>query len=230
MSFPSAHTRHALADWGLSALVTLLLLEIVVLSPLVELGTLDRHVTDAAFVLALLAAVAALSWRNLLARCFIAASAGAAAVRLANIVLPDASLRAWDASLTIASAGLLAALVLWQVFTPGRMNVHRLLGAVAAYLLIGLGFAQVYRLIAHWAPPAFLVQGGPMPYDALVPRLEYYSFVALTSLGFGDIVPLHPVARAVTILETLVGVLYPAVLLGYLVSLEARAGHDERER
>ena len=150
-------------------------------------------------------------------------------MRVANLFLTDASLRVWDASLTLASAALLAALVLWQVFTPGRMSVHRLLGAIAAYLLIGMGFAQVYRLITHWAPPAFLVQGVPIPYDALVPRLEYYSFVALTSLGFGDIVPVHPIARSVTILETLVGVLYPAVLLGYLVSLERRATHDDRE-
>ena len=230
MPFPSAHARHSLADWGLSALVMLLVVEITVLGPLTELGTLDRHMTDAAFVAALLVAVAALSWRNLLARCFLATAAGTVAIRLANLVVPDASLRVWDACLTMTSAALLAALVLWQVFTPGRMNVHRLLGAIAAYLLIGMGFAQVYRLIVLWAPPALLVQGAPMTYDALVPRLEYYSFVTLTSLGFGDIVPLHPAARAATIFESLIGVLYPAVLLGYLVSLETGAPRDERDR
>jgi hypothetical protein len=228
MAFPSAHARHTLADWGLSALVTVLLLEITVLSPLAELGAVDRHVTGAAFVLALLIAVAALSWRNWLVRCFLAVSAGAVAVRVANLFLPDESLRVWDGCLTMTSAALLAALVLWQVFTPGRVNVHRLLGAIAAYLLIGMGFAQAYRLIVLWAPPALLVQGAPMTYDALVPRLEYYSFVTLTSLGFGDIVPLHPAARAATIFESLIGVLYPAVLLGYLVSLETGAPRDER--
>ncbi len=228
MAFPSAHARHALADWGLSALVTLLLFELAVLSPLTEVGTLDRHVTDATFVATLLAAVGALSWRNPLARCFLATAAGAVAIRLANLVLPDATLRVWDALLTLAAAALLAALVLWQVFAPGRMTVHRLLGAIAAYLLIGLAFTQVYRLIAHWAVPAFLVQGTPLSYDALVPRLEYYSFVVLTSLGFGDIVPLHPAARAATVVEALIGVLYPVVLLGRLVSLETRPASRER--
>ena len=55
-----------------------------------------------------------------------------------------------------------------------------------------------------------------------MPHLNYFSFVTLTSLGFGDITPAHPAARALTILEALIGVLYPAALLGWLVSLVAR--------
>ncbi len=58
----------------------------------------------------------------------------------------------------------------------------------------------------------------------MVTRLQYFSFVALTSLGFGDITPAHPLARSVTVFETLLGVLYPAVLIGRLVTLEPGAG------
>jgi hypothetical protein len=216
----SAHLRHRLADLGLSILVGLLVLDVVVIGPLTEVGMMSRHLAEAGVVIVLLTGVAALSWRNTVVRLFMVAAAANAAVRLANLVVADTALRVTDALLTTAAFGLLAALVLWQVFLPGRITLHRILGAIAAYLLIGLVFAQVFRLIAHWQPGAFLILGSPADYDAVVPRLRYYSFVALTSLGFGDITPAHPFARSVTVLETLIGVLYPAVLIGRLVSLE----------
>jgi hypothetical protein len=216
----SAHLRHRLADIGLSILVGLLVLDVAVIAPLTELGVVSRHLAEAGVGTVLLAGVAALSWRNTVVRLFMIAAAANVAVRLANLVVADAALRVTDALLTTATCGLLAALVLWQVFLPGRITLHRILGAIAAYLLIGLVFAQVFRLIAYWQPGAFLILGSPADYDAVVPRLRYYSFVALTSLGFGDITPAHPFARSTTVLETLIGVLYPAVLIGRLVSLE----------
>ncbi len=220
MSLLSAHRRHHLADLGLTVLVALLLLDLVVMTPLVELRLVNRHLAQGLFVLVLLAGVAALSWHNAVARLFLLAALGCVAIRMANLVLPDAALRAWDAGFTLAALGLLASLVLWQVFSAGRMSLHRVLGAIAAYLLLGMVFAQMYRLIAQWAPGGFLVGGTPVDYDTVVPRLRYFSFVTLTSLGFGDITPAHPAARSVAVLEALVGVLYPAVLIGRLVSLE----------
>jgi hypothetical protein len=65
---------------------------------------------------------------------------------------------------------------------------------------------QVFRLIAHWAPGPFLLRGFPADYDAVVPLLQYYSFITLTSLDFGDITAVHPVARSMTVLEALIGV------------------------
>lgn len=227
MKLPSAHLRHRLAEVGLSALVVLLLLDVVVVAPLAELGAMRRHFLEVGIVLILLAGVAALSWRNLLVRLFMVAAVASIAVRLANLFLPDAMLRVPDALLAMAGFGLLAALVLWQVFLPGPVSLHRILGAIAAYLLIGLVFVQAYRLIAHWLPGAFLVRGEPADYGTVVPLLRYYSFVALTTLGFGDITPVHPIARSVTVLETLIGVLYPAVLIGRLISLERPEPHHD---
>jgi hypothetical protein len=222
---PSAHLRNRLAEVGLDVLVALLVLDVAVVSPLAELGIVNRHLAEAGVVLILLAGVAALSWHNVLVRLFIVSALGSIATRLANLVLPDATLRVTDAIFTMTSFGLLATLVLWQVFLPGRISPHRIVGAVAAYLLIGRTFAQVYRLIAHGAPGAFLVRGAPADYDAVVPLLQYYSFVTLTSLGFGDLTPVHPVARSMTVLEALIGVLYPAILIARLVSLEGTDPH-----
>ena len=48
----------------------------------------------------------------------------------------------------------------------------------------------------------------------------YFSFVTLTTVGYGDITPVHPVARVLAVGEALVGQLYPAILIGRLVSLQ----------
>jgi Ion channel len=176
-------------------------------------------------MLILLAGVAAVSWRNAVVRLFMLAALGNIVVRLANLVLPDATLRLTDTLLTMTGLALLAALVLWQVFLPGRVDLYRILGAIAAYLLIGLLFAQVFRLIAQWAPGAFLVHGAALDYDTVVPLFRYYSFITFTTLGFGDLSPVHPLARSMTVLEALIGVLYPAVLIARLVSLEQPEPH-----
>ena len=57
------------------------------------------------------------------------------------------------------------------------------------------------------------------PYETAIAPL-YFSVVTMTTLGYGDIVPIHPVARMFAILEALIGLLYPATLLARLVSLE----------
>jgi hypothetical protein len=61
---------------------------------------------------------------------------------------------------------------------------------------------------------------------ALANSVFYLSFVTLTSTGYGDIVPVHPIARTLCILETVIGQLYPATLLVRIVTLEMRQGSD----
>ena len=71
--------------------------------------------------------------------------------------------------------------------------------------------------------------GTPAPFDAIAPRLSYFSFITLTSTGYGDITPLHPYARSLTILEALGGNLFLAVLVARLVGLEIDWRHEQRE-
>jgi len=58
--------------------------------------------------------------------------------------------------------------------------------------------------------------------QSLASALFYMSFVTLTSTGYGDIVPLHPLARSLCNIESVIGQLYPATLLARLVTLEMR--------
>jgi hypothetical protein len=111
------------------------------------------------------------------------------------------------------------------VFARGRVSYHRIVGAVFLYLLIALTFAGLFVFVGLAFPKAFSgLEVADSP--ALAGNLIYFSFVTLTSTGYGDIFPVHPMARSLCNLETIIGQLYPATLLARLVTLEL-AGTDE---
>jgi hypothetical protein len=118
-------------------------------------------------------------------------------------------------------AGLtLSTVVARAVFGQGKVTFHRILGAVLLYLLIGQVFVALFCLVAVFFPNSFNNIGelrGNFPFpDTLI----YYSFVTLTTMGYGDIVPVHPFARSLANIEAIVGQLFPATLLARLVTLE----------
>lgn len=116
--------------------------------------------------------------------------------------------------------GTLFVVVFGAAFGPGRFNSHRVRGAIALYLTVGLFFAFLHRIMAEAVPGAY----SNLPDQANVPAfraaIDYFSFTTLTSLGYGDIVPVHPVAHSLATLEAMLGQLYPATLLARVVSLE----------
>src|SRR4029079_18408799 len=117
----------------------------------------------------------------------------------------------------VASAWLILAMTLgWvvarAVFGPGRVDVHRIIGSVLLYLLIALTFSALFIFAGLSLPNAF---SGLVIEDShtLSSSLFYFSFVTLTSTGYGDIYPIHPIARSLCNVETILGQLYPATLL-----------------
>lgn len=109
-----------------------------------------------------------------------------------------------------------------RVFREGPINNYRILGAIAGYLIIGMIFANIYLAIALLQPDAFRFAPGVQINEPPFPELVYFSFVTLTTVGYGDITPLHPVARSVVAMEALIGQLYPAILIARLVTLYRR--------
>ena len=93
------------------------------------------------------------------------------------------------------------------------------MGAVLLYLTIAVVFAALFTFIGTLVPTAYsgmAVQDSP----ALASQLIYFSFATLTTTGYGDIHPVHPLARSLCNLEAIFGQLYPATLLARLVTLE----------
>jgi hypothetical protein len=120
-----------------------------------------------------------------------------------------------------AIAVTLGAVVAQAVFRRGRVTYHRIIGAILLYLLIAVAFGALFGLVGLSIPGAFkgiTFEDNP----ALANSLSYLSFVTLTSTGYGDLVPVHPIARSLSNIESIIGQLYPATLLARLVTLEMR--------
>ena len=99
------------------------------------------------------------------------------------------------------------------------VTLELLLGVVNVYLMIGLGFAYVYGLIEHLQPGSFtgLEDLAVIP-DSILYFL-YFSFITMSTLGYGDISPLTPYGMTAAYLEAILGQLYLAILVARLVSI-----------
>lgn len=122
----------------------------------------------------------------------------------------------WRLGLSGLTIGLFTAVMLVRVFAPGPVTSYRLVGAVVAYLLVGLTWAYLYDFVEVLRPGSFHTAQGMG--EGAYPTALYYSFVTLTTVGYGDVTPVSSAARAFSNLESLVGILYPAVLIGRLLS------------
>lgn len=89
-------------------------------------------------------------------------------------------------------------------------------GGIAVYFLIGLLWAFIYALIAHFDPAAFIAQHRM---DMRVEDFLYYSFVVLTTTGFGDIVPVNLWAASFTNLEAIAGQMFVAIFISRLIGI-----------
>lgn len=119
------------------------------------------------------------------------------------------------------------ALVGRYVFGPGRVGADRVLGAILIYLNVAALFANVFSLIVLLHPsaisglsPLSLID---MP-DKRAADLTYFSLSTITSTGWGDLKPLHPLARGLANLEAVIGQLFPATLVARLIGLHLAHG------
>ena len=118
--------------------------------------------------------------------------------------------------------------VLREVFRPGTTELDAVIGALCAFVLILTLFMRLHGLLEALHPGSYQANGPPLSSSSDVMVLaifQYFSTVTLTTVGFGDIVPITPAARLATGLEAVVGQLYLAVVIATLVGrVAARRG------
>ena len=208
----------------MSAMLILQCAMLFVAAPLAALGyAVPRRSVDV-LVLAYVSLVVMIARRRVTAIVAIAGSAcGLASTTWSLMDSPGALTFVLHIG-TLIGVAFSGGIVARALFAPGPVTIHRVIGAVVLYLIAALGFSMAYRLIGDFVPDAFA--GVTIDADSLrsMVSMIYFSFVALTSTGFGDIVPVHPIARSVANLEAVIGQLYPATLVAVLVSqhLETR--------
>jgi len=121
-------------------------------------------------------------------------------------------------SFVILFAGLSCYIAGRHVFSWRDTNANSLVGAVCVYLLVGLIFALVYSMFTFFWPQGsfqgLVYDGSSVQFDNFL----YFSFVTLTTAGYGDITPLNPYLRTLAYFEMIVGQFYMAILVSGLVA------------
>jgi ion channel len=131
--------------------------------------------------------------------------------------------------LHLIGALIMGSALIWvvarAVFAPGRVTYHRIVGTLLLYLMIGATFAGLYGTLGLLVPHPF--RGMPPREDgpAVVAHVLYFSFATLTSVGYGDVIPMHPLTRGLSNLEAVIGQLFPATLIARMVTLNLAGRH-----
>jgi hypothetical protein len=217
---PAAFSQVWWQERGLTAMLVSLVLALFVGGPLMAIGDVGPLPFDIFFTTLLLSGVVAFSHRRWLAIVISVIGFFVLVVRWTSYGQGKGALALWDNLLSMLMLAILTGLVLEHVFRAGPITGDRIRGAVAAYLLLGLVWAFAYALVERAFPGGMKVEHAFVSLHHQMQSFAYFSFVTLTTVGYGDITPVHPLARTLAIAEALVGQLYPAVLIGRLVSLQ----------
>ena len=137
---------------------------------------------------------------------------------LVSLLNPASGVLVIIAQFAIVPAKLLMTIALVRyIYSSRTVDRNVMMTAIVIYILIGSMFASLFVVINHLDAGAFLDNGlGVAPQWQ---QLSYFSFVTLATLGYGDIVPLNPWARAMATVEAMVGVLYVAFIMGRLIGI-----------
>ncbi len=214
-----ARLREQWSDPLLTALTVLMAVMLFVIAPLQASEIFLFRAFEFFFAVVLIAGVFVLSGSRIVAVAMLAALIMATVGGVLRLEAPSLL----DLNL-FAGAWLITGITLaWvvgpAVFGPGRVTYHHIMGAILLYLTIAVIFVALFTFIGSAVPKAFsglVAEDGP----ELASKLIYFSFTTLTTTGYGDIFPIHPIARSLCNLEAIFGQLYPATLLARLVTLE----------
>ena len=152
------------------------------------------------------------------------------ATELARLLIPNFV----PGAVTLIVTLLVLAAAIWATFAEllgtSDTSPDALMGTMFGYFLIAVAWSYLYAAIAVSDPEAFALGGGAN----VGVQLRYFSLVTMTTLGYGDIVPLSPAARIVSALQAVCGTLYVAIMIGRVVSsfvgMPQRPGPRKRRR
>lgn len=214
-----ASSRHLrwLHKSAMALLLVLLVVSVFVIPMVVSWDDGGRLLSDALVTLILLTGVIAVVEHRRFALVLVVFSVVSIAARWAPAWFEALTGTALFRELsTVAALIVLASAVGIDVFGSRRALTDRVFGAITLYLLIGVMWGFGYLAVAYTEPAAF---AGSLHHPPTVFEWIYFSFVTLTTVGYGDITPVAKIARSLAILEALIGQLYPAVIIARLVSL-----------
>ncbi|WP_157199876.1 potassium channel family protein [Methanogenium cariaci] len=129
---------------------------------------------------------------------------------------------------------VIIAIIVHRILTTRHVNRDTIYGAVCVYLLIGLLWASMYATAAEMSATAFSYTPAIMPAGEHLTfgNLLYFSFITLTTTGYGDIIPTMRVTQSLAMVEAITGVIFLAVFVSRLVGIVGwnTASEDEERK
>ncbi len=202
------------------------LILVVVLTPFFNLIPGGKSLLHLAFIAVIVAAVWDIASTRRLLVIGITLGVPALVVRLTSMIgdshapLLEGSVQA----LAVLFFAYIVFEIVWDITVCSDVTNDTIRGATCAYLLMGLAWASAYQLLALLQPGAINIGTGAE--IAQEQNYTYYSFVVLTTLGFGDITPVSGLARSLTWIEAVVGQLFIATIIARLVGMRMRSHQD----
>ena len=207
---------------GRVALLAVLAFDVFVVPVLQTLDVVPMRVGDLVFAAMMLVVIAA-TGTGKGRRLILALTLAAFLIQFSHFLQQTPVLVIVDATLSALATGTFAVMVLTDVFGKDPIP-DRLLDVILAYLLVGTMFSFLYELVNVASPGSITVDGGEVSPSGYV----YFSFTTMTSVGYGDALPMKPVAKAIAMTQALTGQLYVAVLIARFAK-PARATHEGRQ-
>lgn len=216
-------------DVGLTGLLVVLLFETFVVYPFIhsDFGGLAVHLV---FIGVLITGVMAVSRTPHWARIVAIMAAFGLGSQYWGYAYPSSRSLLMSLGFRAALCATLIAVIMMHVFKMGPITYRRIAGSIAAYMLTATLFGYLYLVACIFNPEAFNFGAPELTGDVhrLMGRLTYFSYTTMTSVGFGDILPLSPSARVLSMLQALIGQLFPAILLARLVAMEIEDNQRRR--
>ncbi len=208
-------------------LMTLLIL--LITFPLSTAGSAGRLLWDIGMSTTVLSSIYVVSYRRIRhIRKLLTAAGVLALLTFASVFSAFFTHLQW-LGLLAACSGLAfftfsTSVIMLHIFHETKVTADEIAAAISAYLMLGITLSFCYTIIEYLAPDSLAVTHAVArpPADRLPPHFGdylYYSFTCLTTLGFGDVVPLSPATQAFSYLEAVTGQIYLTVLVARLVGL-----------
>jgi len=175
--------------------------------------------------LVLLAAVLAVSDRKGVLLIALVLAIPAIAGRWINHFRPDVVRPAVFLTAALVLTAFVVVNLLRFVWRAPSVNIEVLCASISAYLMLGLMWTMAYWLVDQLTPGAFAFNAGPRSMNGF--NGFYFSFITLSTVGYGDITPVPRIARWLAAMEAMTGLLYVAILIARLVSLYSSPKSDD---
>jgi hypothetical protein len=210
-------------DLGLTLVSLSLVTLIFVIFPLRQEGLSGRFFFDLVMVTLMVSGALVVNQKRMVTVITVAIVVVSVFILWLSRFYPLPILQQLSSSISVITFLLYVRIVLLVMFRQGSVSWSRIQGGVCAYLLIGMAWASAFSLVEQIHPGSFHFVTEPTNIDQLTAKLIYFSFATLTTVGFGDILPVLPFARSLTVAEAIVGQLFPAILIGALVAMAMQA-------